>query len=344
MEYEPAIDRERLLDAVQAQWRIDVDKIEFVPVGYASACYRLCAGEDPCHFLKVWPDTATGRDGAARQPIVLPLLRELDRLDLRARVPAPVPTGDGALLGWFEGLPCAVFALLPGRTPPSWPDWSAEGWEEIARTLAQIHAATGALASLNLPREQFDVSFEPELRRALERIATLSANARPGLQALREFLGPRRGEVDAQLERIGDLRQRVRRIDGPMVLCHTDFGSDNLLIDDAGSMSVLDWDEAHLAPPEHDLRIGVEPLDGDLLPRFLGTYAASGGAAPLHQDHFAFALLRRYLEDFAARVFRILDEETLPAEDDDLLEGMERWGFDQWSSLDDILEVISDAL
>jgi len=59
MEYEPADRSSRVARRGCAlSYPIAADRLEFVPVGYASTCYRLYAGDEPLYFLKVWPDRA----------------------------------------------------------------------------------------------------------------------------------------------------------------------------------------------------------------------------------------------------------------------------------------------
>jgi thiamine kinase-like enzyme len=131
----------------------------------------------------------------------------------------------------------------------------------------------------------------------------------------------------------------VRALPGPLVLCHTDAGGENLLID-GDAIAVLDWDDVVVAPPEHDLQgaldVGLE--------RVLTAYAAAGGALPLHLDHFAFYLLRRYLGDMTVRFLRLLHEQTSEAEDEQLVGGMAMFGIAQWSVLDHTLDRIAAAL
>ena len=103
---------------------------------------------------------------------------------------------------------------------------------------------------------------------------------------------------------------------------------------------MLDWDDATVAPPEHDLQCAI----GEGFGRFLAVYAEAGGACSLHLDHFAFYLLRRYLGDMTVRLLRVLDENTSARQDEDALDGMQTWGFAQWSALDETLDGIATAL
>jgi aminoglycoside phosphotransferase (APT) family kinase protein len=340
MKVEPAIDREQLGATIRRAYGIAVEELTFVPVGYASACYTARAAGGARYFLKLWPDTHAGRSSAARRDASLALTRALHDRRLDPRVPCPIPTRSGALSSSFGGQPFAVFPFLAGAVLPDWPDLPVGLRDELARSVAALHRATPSLADVLPPRESFELPFDADLRRALDTIARLGPGERPGRLALRERVLPRRDEILDQLARLHLLQSKVRRLAGPVVLCHTDLGGDNNLVDDHGRIVFLDWDTATLAPPEFDLWSVV----GDGFDRFLDVYREAGGAYPLHLDHFAFALLRRYVEDLTARLLRILDEETTEDEDRELLAGLETWGFSRWAALDRTLEVIAEVL
>ncbi|MFN8557352.1 MAG: phosphotransferase [Dehalococcoidia bacterium] len=103
------------------------------------------------------------------------------------------------------------------------------------------------------------------------------------------------------LDLLHQLQEGERQRSGPAVLCHTDLHDENLLVDAAGGMAVLDWDDAKVALPENRPAVAVsgeDPLAASPPCSTLGHRA--GGAALLHADSFAFYLLRHYLEDAAA--------------------------------------------
>ncbi len=343
MRYEPSMDYARLVETVRDVYGLPVDRLAFVPVGYAAVCYTLhCAGEaGASYILKLWPDTRAGRASAARRDTSLALTPALYERGLYPRVPYPIPTRDGALWASVAGIPFAVFPFLAGQAPPlDLSEWPLSLRDELARTLAVVHRATTALADVLPPREAFDISFEVQLRRGLEVVERIGPRAQPGLRALRETVLPRRDDILIQLARLHRLQRAVRPLSGPFVLCHTDIGADNLLVDAWGQFGVLDWDDATVAPPEHDLQCAIGADFG----RFLAVYAEAGGSHPLRLDHFAFYLLRRYLGDMTARLLRILEENTTVEQDRDALDGMEIWGFAQWAVLDRTLDGIAATL
>jgi Ser/Thr protein kinase RdoA (MazF antagonist) len=221
----------------------------------------------------------------------------------------------------------ALFPFLPGTTPPGWPHWPDSVLDELGRTLAELHAATPALASVLPPRERFVVTVGDELRPYLSD----------------RLLKPWRADIMDQLERLLQLQGSVRRLPERFVLCHTDLLGDNVLVDEQLRLSALDWDGATVAPPERDLAVlllGEQPVGGNTLNRVLAVYPE----VPLRLDLFAFFLLRRYVEDYTARVIRLRQQDTLGPDAQEALEGMRLWGSDQWARLDDTLDLVRDAL
>jgi spectinomycin phosphotransferase len=253
-----------------------------------------------------------------------------------------VLTRDSAVWADLAGIPFALSPFLPGKRPGE--PWPVALCEELGQAVAAIHRATTALADVLPPRETLDIAFEAALRRNLEAATRLGLDARPALLALHQWVLVRQDNVLAQLRRLHRLQMAARQLDGPFVLCHTDLHHNNLLVEDEGALGILDWDDVKVAPPEHDLCAGLgKDYRGDAFAVFLDAYLDSGGAAPLYVEHFAFYLLRRYLEDMNVCMSSLLDANAEEREDAVLLQGIEEC-FARWSRLDATLSTISNAL
>jgi spectinomycin phosphotransferase len=317
---EPRLDHGRLLDSVRELYGMAFESLRFIPRGWVSAGYEVRAGEDR-YFLKLWPGGRNAEDAVARLPLVLRLH------ELAFRVPYPVATQDGRLSAWVGAGVLALFPFLPGVTPAGWPRWPAAVLDELGRTVAALHAATPDLASAVLPREAFAIPFADDLRLHL---------TDRGLKA-------DRGAVMDQLERLEQLRNAVRRLPAQYVVSHADLAGDNILVD-GRQLSLLDWDTAYLATPELDLAMllhGDQPTDDVAFRRALAVYPRD---VPLSEDLFAFYLLRRYLDDYTARVLRLCQDDIDPAEAADARDGLRRWGFGQWVHLDRTLGLVRNGL
>src|SRR3954447_23128087 len=132
MEHEPDLDRARVLLGLKDVYGVDADGVVFVPVGYATACYRVVVDGSATWFLKLFPNTAVTASVIDRLPAVVELLRELSGSFRAASVPAPIPTRARDLIGVIEDLPAVLFPYVDGA--PAGDD--AEVWLRSAAVLA----------------------------------------------------------------------------------------------------------------------------------------------------------------------------------------------------------------
>ncbi|GAA0954278.1 hypothetical protein GCM10009554_59780 [Kribbella koreensis] len=216
--------------------------------------------------------------------------------------------------------------------------------------------AAGAVARLPLVLRLHELGFRVPYPVATAEGA-LSASVAAGVVALSPFLAgvtpagwPRwpLAVLDELGRTVAGLHAATSRLSVALptqyVLSHADLVGDNILVDDDGRISLLDWDEAYLAPPELDLAMllhGEQPTDAEAFRRALAVYPSD---VPLSEDLFAFFLLRRYLDDYTARVLRLHQDELDPAVEADARDGLRRWGSGQWVHLDRTLGLIRGAL
>jgi len=91
------------------------------------------------------------------------------------------------------------------------------------------------------------------------------------------WIGDRRVEIMANVDRLEAVIERARAIDVPHVVCHHDLFPHNVLIDRDGRVAgLLDWGHALLAPREHDV---FAALCGPDPARFLRAYGAEGSTS-----------------------------------------------------------------
>jgi len=67
------------------------------------------------------------------------------------------------------------------------------------------------------------------------------------------------------VDRTAALARELARRDLPQVLCHADSHTGNVLVDGAGDIWVIDWDEVVLAPRERDLMFSVGGISRELV-------------------------------------------------------------------------------
>jgi hypothetical protein len=227
-------------------------------------------------FVKLWrqrPDT----DAA------LALTAELAARGVP--VPAAQRALDGSYTAEHDGRRYALFPFVEGRRA-TWSDADA-----MARAMRAVHE----IADLALPRaEMYEWCIE----------CLRDRRDHP-------WIGARRDEVMASVDRLESVIERARAIDVRHVVCHHDLFPHNVLVERDGRVAaLLDWGRTMLAPREHDVFAG---LCGPDPVRFLRAY----GAQRLDPTHLEYARLARSLRDLAVRICDEVD-----------LEGVNTWGFD----------------
>lgn len=224
--------------------------------------------------------------------------------------------------------------------------WSESQRRALGTTIATLHLATPALQHLVPRRETFEVAYEPDLRRNLAVAAGLPPHARLGALAARHWAVATRATLEAQLARLHDLRAGARAFECTQVICHMDLHGGNVLVDTAGVLHILDWDDVRLAPPEFDLWFGLDGATPDVegVRGLIEGYRAGGVRVPLHPEHVAFYLLRRDLEDVSIALARLLDAAADRRDDPRWAQGLHDWGAARWATFDARFEVVARAL
>jgi spectinomycin phosphotransferase len=138
-------------------------------------------------------------------------------------------------------------------------------------------------------------------------LTAISTKDTPGKQLLRQTLLPRWNEILDYLQHLKKLQARVRSLDQTMVICHTDLHGANLMLDDNDNLYILDWENALIAPPEHDMIFFAGEIN--FWKVFWPKYTRHFQQPSLDGDLLSFYYYRRGLEDVAGFGFRILQRE-----------------------------------
>jgi spectinomycin phosphotransferase len=141
------------------------------------------------------------------------------------------------------------------------------------------------------------------LLQLLDRQADVTHGATHGAQDLQDLLLAQGAHILAYLKRLEVLGATARESSRTSVVCHTDLHGGNLMVDDAGKLYIVDWENAILAPPEHDLFM----FAGDERFRtiFVPSYEAGLARMKLDAGLLSFYTYRRVLEDLTAYFARI---------------------------------------
>lgn len=289
------LDKPRLADedmrACLAQsYGLMAGTITFLPLGYDSRAgvYRAeVGGQD--YFVKVKQDTI--------DPVTVLLPRYLQDHGI-SEVVAPIAAQDGALWGTAGDYSVLVYPFITEvRERPL----SEEHRRIFGALLRRIHSIElpADLAAL-LRRETF--APNPVWLAAAEQIQGEVGNRvyeNPIEQEAADYWRTRQKEIALIIRRTKQLGERLRERSPETVLCHSDIHTGNLLIDMAGGLHIVDWDQPVLAPRECDLLfVAVGGFVTD--PREEVWFFVGYGQTRINPLALAFYRYERAMEDIGA--------------------------------------------
>lgn len=293
----PDVPDAAILRALENCYAIRATDLKFVPRGldaYAWA-YRATAGAQS-YFVKVSKDTPV--EAGAWLPLFL------SQRDFR-EVIAPVPTQLDQLFGRAAELTLRVQPFVEGERAMD-AGMTVELWARLGGFLQRLHAVdiSGGLAG-SIRRETFAA-------RRLDWVQAMQQDIDrpPGRDDVTaEFLAfwrEQRTTIAALIERMLNVRGAVADERWPMVLCHGDIHSGNLLLGHDGNMYVVDWDDAILAPKERDLMFVLAELPAAGKTEFFAAY----GTEDINPRALAYYRHDWCIEDIGAFGQEVLDAEA----------------------------------
>jgi spectinomycin phosphotransferase len=290
----PDVPDEVILQALEECYSIRGAKLEFVPRGLDAAAWAYRADViDQAYFLKV--------SKRAEDTIGAWMPRFLSEQGIEQVIPT-LPAKSGEAYAVVAGLTYRLQRFVRGTSAM---DTGMPGpkWQEFGTFLRRLHSLElPAGVSGQLRREGFE-SRRWNWVAELHGIIHHRSSTDPLAAEMLEFWHGHEASVEAILERTAALAKRVKLAEHPMVLCHADVHTNNILLGDDGRLYVIDWDDARLAPRERDLMfVLAEAGEAEK-----GSFFAGYGDAAIDPLILAYYQHEWCVEDIGAFAEEILD-------------------------------------
>jgi len=258
-EESPDIDRNDLRSSLNRVWGISVSSLSYQPVGFGTHHY-LARDEDGRSWFvnvddleeKTWiaAETDLAFDGLQRS---LRTALELRRAGLEF-VHAPIEGSDGRVVDRLDDddYAVSVSAYIDGRSNEFGAYRSDDQRRRVLEMVGRMHA-TSALVPSDLPRrDSLTIPARTAFFDALGELATPWAGGRYSEPA-REVVGEHADAIRRSFDRYDALARKVTAETGDWVVTHGEPHAGNILETPDGSLLLIDWDTAAIAPRERDL-------------------------------------------------------------------------------------------
>lgn len=290
---EPDVPEETIASCLRAEYGLTVTAIAFLALGADAdtAVYRIAADHDSVYFLKL-----RRRGAFAASTVEIPYLLHQQGI---APVIAPVATTNGQLWTLVERFAVVLYPFIEGRDAFDSP-LSDRQWTEFGVAVKRIHTAVlPTVLSRRIPREAYSSRWRDRVRE-LQRWAAQGGVSDPVAAPLVDYLHVHETTITDLVGRAERLAAAVYEQQPDCVLCHADLHAFNLLIGDAGTLYIVDWDTTILAPRERDLMFiggGVGGIWND--DREVDLFYTGYGMAELDVTALAYYRYERIVEDIA---------------------------------------------
>jgi spectinomycin phosphotransferase len=325
----PQIAGEMIIGALETSFGLRVATLEFLPLGNDSASWSFTvqAAQGPSYFLKVRavarPGPAEVRPGAtvARpappanppppggrstpaeihpSPAVGAAVPSYLQGQGVPNVVAPVTTSAGAPYVLVDRFALALYPLLEAR-PGVQVGLSPGQWRLLGASVRRFHdmPLTPRLTSL-VARE----AFQPRRRELIPHLQELlaSADRRDPVTGVLAGVWRARGDIIRMLvDQADELGRQFAGERFPLVLCHADLHTWNVLVNADQQLWIVDWDEAILAPKERDLMFVIGGIDRRLVrPRDTEHFLQGYGEVTIDRLLLAYYRIAWAVQDIAA--------------------------------------------
>ena len=263
----PNVRDERLISALGNAYAISVAALEFLPIGNdaAAAVFRVHC-EQRAYFFKL----RKGRPNLAS--LTIPHHLRKNGID---SVVAPVLTTSGELFAELGEYSLILYPWIDGES--NWGKtlslWQWRAWGVIMRA---IHCTSFSedLKTL-LPQEQFGGRWMSRLEN-VEREVARTCQPHDIAAQMANLWCLKTAEIEQARERYFSLGSRLEAQAYEHVICHADIHPANIIVDEAGAIHIVDWDEVVLAPKERDLMFFlVDGHPNDAVSAFMDGYGDS---------------------------------------------------------------------
>lgn len=234
-----------IIDCLKANYGLAITALMLLPLGadMNASVYKAETQSSQSYFVKL-------RRGH-RYNMSVAILALLQASGIQQIIP-PVKTTKGELTQHINDFTLTVYPFVDGQNGFCY-NLTDDQWIALGKVLRQVHEFDVPSSIRDLIRKE---AYSDKWRKA---VRTLDAHIDKTLNAdetalkLQSFMREHRAVIHHLVDRAEALSQKIQEQSPEFVLCHSDIHGGNVLIDENGSIFIVDWDDPIMASKERDL-------------------------------------------------------------------------------------------
>jgi spectinomycin phosphotransferase len=289
----PDLKEENLINCLRDEYGLSIKRVSFLPLGadQNTAVYRATTNEETDYFVKL------RRGGFNESTVAVP--KYLSDMGIKQIIPI-LKNQKGRLWTNLEPFKLLLYPYVEGKNGFE-RKLSPQQWAEFGAALKRFHTIQIPMKITNgIQRETFSDRWNKSVKMFLVRIEK-EVFTEPVARELAAFLKNQSHKTLELVKRAKRITEILQEQHLEYILCHADIHGWNLLIDDTGSLYMVDWDTLIFAPKERDLMfIGSGLGDSGYTPREEEAMFYQGyGQTEINHIAIAYYRYERIIEDIA---------------------------------------------
>jgi len=286
-----------IITALQSHFGIIVKTLVFLLLGDDSSSFAYCAEatDGVTYFAKLRSEY-----GFSVSSLAVPQFLHTQGVP---HVLAPLLTISQSLWVNVEGYALSLYPFIVGGQATD-VGLTERQWGELGATMRIVHATAltpGLVRNLGIRSETY-IPSRRNVIADIQAVISRSDLSTPAESDLAAFWHAKSDIIDTVVARADSLARQLRQAaPGPLVLCHADLHTWNVLVDGDGQIWIVDWDETILAPKERDLIFVVGGIGTNLVrPHETDYFLQEYGDGAINSTALAYYRFAWAVQDLAA--------------------------------------------
>lgn len=236
---------ESIIHCLQINYGISVTMLTLLPLGADMnvSVYKAETENKQSYFVKM--------KQSHDYDMSIAILALLQAAGIQEIIP-PIRTTNGKLTQHIGDFTLTVYPFVNGKNGFCY-SLTDKQWTILGKVLRQVHEFNVPSSVKDLIRKEAYSDKWRKIARSLYSHIDSNPKGDEAALKLQAFMKKHREIIHHLVNRAEVLSQKIQEQSFEFVLCHSDIHGGNVLIDENGSLFIVDWDDPIMAPKERDL-------------------------------------------------------------------------------------------